>query len=624
MINFKNILFLLSFSFAASGINAQEFDAEVINQSNRYEVSKEKLVVIDSICIQINNRLGDRFAEIEIPYSKDEKLSNLDAWIEDLNGFKVRSIKKSEIIEKNAISNISFYEDHFVKTFVLKHNVYPYRVGYTYKTTTRNYIEIAQWTPVIFKTIPNRSANLTVVSPRDFKLSVYSNLVTEHKADSNATTITHEWKANYEKPIKHEIFSKTDLVYPFVIVTPLNFNYGVEGCLKDWASYGNWQYRLIEGLDDLPEAEKTTITTLIKGQTNKREIVKILYHYLQDHTRYINVAIGIGGMKPYPASFVATNKYGDCKGLSNYMKAMLKYAGIESIYANIYAGDQPNELIKTQPGPQFNHIVLAVPLEKDTIWLENTSNTNPFAYMGSFTQNREALLIKKDDSRFVHVPSLSSEDNTSTYKIDFSFGENGNAKAKLKTLFKGSEYELFNAINTEYNKEEKDQLVKEYMPFDNYETENWELKKEDRDSASIYLNAEIKLSKLLKPLADERYFNLYPCHIPRFTVPENRQLPLELPYPISNRYELIYHIPTGLEVKNLPNPISIHTDYGEYSAKFDIENGNLKISKGMLIKSGSYPLSEYPKFYQFIKTIKDKDGTIFYSPKSNHRNCFYS
>jgi hypothetical protein len=104
---------------------------------------------------------------------------------------------------------------------------------------------------------------------------------------------------------------------PLVLIAPTNFHYGVDGCTKDWVSFGNWQYQLNEGLDVLPQNEKNTISTLIKGITNKKEIVKVLYHYLQDNTRYINVLLGVGGYKPHPATYVSENKYGDCKALTN-------------------------------------------------------------------------------------------------------------------------------------------------------------------------------------------------------------------------------------------------------------------------------------------------------------------
>ncbi len=64
--------------------------------------------------------------------------------------------------------------------------------------------------------------------------------------------------------------------------------------------------------------------------TDKRQKVFALYDYLQKNTRYISVQLGIGGWQPFPADYVATKRYGDCKALSNFMVALLKEAGIKA------------------------------------------------------------------------------------------------------------------------------------------------------------------------------------------------------------------------------------------------------------------------------------------------------
>jgi hypothetical protein len=92
---------------------------------------------------------------------------------------------------------------------------------------------------------------------------------------------------------------------PYVKIVPLNFHYGIGGSTADWRSFGEWQADLIQGLGALPESEKQKITALVGDRKDKREIVKILYHYLQDNTHYINVTIDIGGFIPYPAEYVA-------------------------------------------------------------------------------------------------------------------------------------------------------------------------------------------------------------------------------------------------------------------------------------------------------------------------------
>lgn len=586
---------------------SQKLDAAVIRYISIVEAAKDYFTQTDSVIIQINNRAGDQYAEISIPYSKTEKVSNLEAWIETVEGYKIRELKKNQISERSAISEISLYEDHYNKCFELKHNSYPYRLVYTYTTTCRDFITYTSWSPIINLSIPTFNAKLILTIPKDIPFIRFGNNVPDPEIDTNTSKTVVTWNTWYFNPAKTEIYSQPEISRPYVIVAPLNFEYGAKGSLRNWESFGNWYFRLIEGLDVLPESEKEVITKLILGTTEKKEIVKLIYHYLQDHTRYISVSIGIGGYKPYPASYVALNKYGDCKALTNYLKTLLSFAGIESFYTLVYASEQNHDLIKNFAGPQFNHVVLAVPLGNDTLWLESTSKINPFNYWGTFTQNREALLIKKENSHLVKIPALRREENLVANKLICDFQKDGNARLTMTSSFRGYKFEMFNQFHTSYNHEEKERLIRDYMPYNNYEVISWELKKQNRDTASIELNATLNLYKLLKPLGNEFYLNLFPCIIPPFTTPSIRTLPVKLPYPIFNIDTLVYNLPVGYMMKTGLDTVRITTEFGNYNRVIEALGDKIMVIRRFELHSGSYTLEQYPDFYTFIKSVKEVD-----------------
>ena len=138
------------------------------------------------------------------------------------------------------------------------------------------------------------------------------------------------------------------------------------------------------------------------------------YEYVQSKTRYVSIQEGIGGLQPFPASIVDKYGYGDCKALSNYTVALLQEVGVKSFYTKIRAGEGEPDLLLDFPAQQTNHVVVAIPNDKDTIWLECTSQTNPFGYTGSFTGDRYALMITEEGGKIARTPSFSAKISASS------------------------------------------------------------------------------------------------------------------------------------------------------------------------------------------------------------------
>ena len=178
----------------------------------------------------------------------------------------------------------------------------------------------------------------------------------------------------------------------------------------------------------------------------------------------------------------------------------------------------------------------------------------------------------------------------------------------MNISFKGEDFETFNNLHSEFNAEEKDRIIRDYMPFDNYEVINWDLKKLHRDTARIELNATLDLNKFLKPLGNEYYLSLFPSRIPPFTLPANRTLPVDLPYPICNSDTLIYNLPTGYALKTLPDTISTKTQFGNYEMTLRVLDRKVMVTKRFELFPGSYSIEQYPDFYAFIQSVKVSEG----------------
>ena len=162
---------------------------------------------------------------------------------------------------------------------------------------------------------------------------------------------------------------------------------------------------------------------LTTGATNFDAKVRALTAFLQSDVRYVGIEIGIGGFQPHPASDVFRSRYGDCKDKVTLLSSMLKEAGIDSDYLLV---DTERGVVKPDvPSTLFNHVILAIPLPKDTppnayrsvsttasgeryLIFDPTDEYTPVGDLRSALQGSYGLLVTKSGGELIKLPVLGS------------------------------------------------------------------------------------------------------------------------------------------------------------------------------------------------------------------------
>lgn len=607
----RNILLIGFFFIQLVGLS-QNYNAELVSQETSITIDKGGLTKKLYYEIKINNRDGERYTNISIPYSKLDKLRNIEAYIKDTDGKIVKKLKKKSITEKSLISSFSFYEDNFVKDFTLKHNSYPYTIVYSYQIQQNEFLHINNWVPIIDVKLPTLSAKLNLSVPLDYDIEYKSRKVGNPNIETVGNNRTYHWNTSYTDIVRPEIYSPRLIsLLPSVLITPKEFNYEKNGSLEDWISYGNWQYELLQGLNELPESEKDKINALIEGVDDDREKIRLLYHYLQDETRYINISIETGGLMPYSASYVCDNKYGDCKALTNYFKAILDYLEIPSYYTKVYAGGRIREIDKSFPSQQFNHVILYIPQDGEDIWLDCTSD-GAFDYLGTFTQNRDVFVIDHNNSHFKKSPSLKPREVLDTRNIEISYHPE-NATAKFQNTYRGKSYESISQIERGYNESNKSRIIRNYIIEDGYQLVSHELPKPNRDALEIKMSYETTTRDIYKHYGSEILINNIAFSLPDFEKPEVRKSPVQMDYPMHERDTIVYEIPLGYKLHKSQDKYSVQNKYGEYEFNIYENEEEVMVVKSLLINAGTYPTSEYSEFYNFYEQVTETENKIHLS-----------
>ena len=350
--------------------------------------------------VTVLNERGNHHLRTIVGYDTSRKIKKIEAYVYDKNGQEIKRVKKRDFRDFSAVDGGTLYSDSRVLVMAYDPTDYPYTVHFTYTMETPDTAAIPSWRPL-------SSYNLAV-EESTYQLTDHANLGLRHKEvnfegysvekESTSNSIRYSLK-DVPAFVFEDLSPSLEVIMPRAMLAVERFHYGgVVGNAKDWNEFGGWiQNSLLNGRDQLSEETKSQVNQLVKECTTDREKAEKIVKYVQDNTRYISVQVGIGGIQPIAANEVDELKYGDCKGLTNYTKALLKSVGVQSYYTVVEAGQMISDFDPEFPTlEQGNHVILCIPQGEDLVWMDCTSQVHPFGFIGDFTDNRNVLVIKPD------------------------------------------------------------------------------------------------------------------------------------------------------------------------------------------------------------------------------------
>jgi len=382
-----------------------------------------------------------------------------------------------------------------------------------------------------------------------------------------------------------------------------------KGTMTDWKELGKFQLSLNKGRDQLPDELKKKVAELTNGVKTAEEKIVKLYQFLQSNTRYISIQLGIGGWRPLEASFVAGKLYGDCKALSNYMYALLKEAGIKSHYTLIKAGQGEDDLELDFPSRQFNHAIICVPMEKDSLWLECTSQTQSPGYMGGFTGNRHALLITEEGGKVTATPRYGINDNTQVRQIKAQLTEDGRLQVRAHTIYSCMQQDDLQMLINSLSKDKVKEVLQEKLDFATYEVDRFNYKENKSKRPSVEEELDISVSNYAT-ITGKRLFivpNIMTRHGRRLTQQEERKYPLELDVEYRDTDSVEIVIPAGYTAESVPTDVVLETRFGKYRSTVKIDGNRILYFRTMEHFAGNFAAKEYAELVKFYEAMYKAD-----------------
>lgn len=576
--------------------------------------------------VTVLDEQGDAYAKKRVYYDKLSKVNSLEGALYDASGKQIRKLKKADIEDYSTYADYNLFDDNRFKAASFpKQPAYPYTVEFVEETTERNLMFYPTWIPQDHEHLSVEEAVFVINMPPGLALRYKEMNLSTPGTERTATNgeKTYVWKLTNLPAIEFEPLSPPAReLLPVVYTAPTNFEVqDYKGKITGWSDIGRFYYRLNNGRDRISDDDRQRVIELTKNETTTAGKVRKLYHFLQEHTRYVSVQLGIGGWQTIEAEKVAVNKYGDCKALTTYMKALLQAAGVTAYPALVRAGDKEPDTFTDFPSFQFNHVILCVPDERDTLFLECTSGHDPAGYVSNFTGSRHALLILPSHSRLIKTPVYRPANNRQQRRIVVKLTELGDAMANVQTCYTGLQQDKYvNALHSLSHNELRSWLLKQ-INIPAFELNTYTHTEQPGLIPAVTETLEIAARRWATTSGTRLFLplNLMSALPPGTPLMQPRKAVLELgaTHDFEDSDTITYQLPKKYRPEYQIEPLTIESKFGTYTARLVIEGEQVVYIRTVSMHRGRFPATAYGDWVDFRKKIAKADRAQMVFVKSN-------
>jgi tetratricopeptide (TPR) repeat protein len=372
-----------------------------------------------------------------------------------------------------------------------------------------------------------------------------------------------------------------------------------------WEEVGRW-YAGLEKDRRVPSAAvRAKADELTKGLQTDIEKIEALYDYTAKNFRYVSVSLGMGRYQPHSSEEVLHNQYGDCKDKNTLLASLLEAAGFHASSVLINFG---RKLDPDIPSPaQFNHVITMVPLGKEEIWMDTTTEVAPFRLLSYPLRKKQSLVIAPDGvAHLEETPSDPPIPNSEILKINGKVDDAGTLDANIAYDIRGDSEIVMRQI------------------FRNSASAQWQKIVEEMSSREG-LGKDVSEVKVSDPSATRESFKLsYRVVRANYLDPSKKKLELKLPLPIlglaaadpdaadgpdpinlgapkSRDYNVRLELPAKYTVRSLL-PISLKRDYGNYEALYRLEGNTFTAERKLTVGQSELPSSRVQDYLAFRRS----------------------
>ncbi len=479
---------------------------------------------------------------------------------------------------------------------------------------TKKYLDLKYLSRQYFSDpMPIRNKTITLLIPDWLESDILLVNAENYQIEKHSERIANKelTKVSYHavnlKGYEHENFSLgMQRSYPHILILnkKVKLDKSNQDLLADLNDKYAWCKKLIDGLDtDYSEIGPLVNKLTTDAKTNLQKIERIFY-WVQDNIKYLAFENGIAAYQPDEAHQVLAKRYGDCKGMANLTKAMLKEAGLDARLS--WLGTNSINYDYSLPTLAVdNHQICTVFLDGKTYFLDPTEKFIGISSVAERIQGKPVMIENGEHCLLDTIPVLSSEHNLEQYKIDFAVNKDrleGNYHAEYDG---NSMLDLFRFLNSnEKNKEAE--LLEDYLDRGHRNVGFSSLSYENlyKRSAPFSIDANLDVENSVNAFSDELYIEIDPYkEFNFFSIEEERVDDFYIGEKIDLTAEISLQIPAGCQVKHLPDELSLSNDYYSIQCSYELVGNKIKYLKAFRFNQSIIPVEEFENWNDAIKRL---------------------
>jgi len=520
--------------------------------------------------------------------------------------------------ETSALVNDEYYQsnDIFHSDIRMKYANYSLRQkGLTHSIKTEKTYKDIKYLTKVYLTAPQSALERTIkfTIPKAFDVDLVSvnfegytiNKVEKEKGNNREIEYNIQ---NLKGFSDEESLPGASYIYPHVLILPKTYKDDEvnETFFNSLDALYTWYAQLVAEVENKPEELKEMVDELTASVNSDEDKIKNIFYWVQDNIRYIAFEDGIAGYQPENCQTVFFNRYGDCKGMANLMKEMLKLAGFDARL--VWLGTKSVATNYSTPClASDNHMICAVKQGDDFIFLDGTEKYTLLGTYAERIQNQEVLI--EDGATFIHskIPVQAHLKNTRDYNLKLGMTPENALIGTVQISEKGEAMSRVMYLYNQTRTDEKEESLKRYLAlYDKFITiENMKVPSMNRSMDELILGGDITIKNKVSVFDDEVYLYLDPYRIfEGYDLGEDREYPLWTSHKHNDKVHIEFELPEGYELSSLPASLDVQNEDFQFNLAYKLEGNKVFYEVQIQIPKSEVAKSNIEAWNKAVKSLK--------------------